>query len=72
MTKPMTPSGGRDRRFDMTTKTIASSGALSDIATIAFAAVLGLGLIFAAGFSHAGGMHDVAHDSRHATGFPCH
>ncbi|MCZ4261521.1 CbtB-domain containing protein [Limimaricola sp. G21655-S1] len=56
----------------MTTKTIASSGALFEIATIAFAAVFGLGLIFAAGFSHAGGMHDVAHDSRHATGFPCH
>lgn len=56
----------------MTTRTIAASGAASEIATIAFAAVMGFGLIFAAGFSHAGGMHEVAHDSRHATGFPCH
>lgn len=57
----------------MTTKTFgAASSATTEIATIAFAAVLGLGLIFAAGFSQAGGMHDVAHDSRHATGFPCH
>ena len=67
-----TPSGGRDRRTDRTTKTIAASGSTTDIATIAFAAILGLGLIFAAGFSQAGAMHDVAHDSRHATGFPCH
>ena len=56
----------------MTTKTIAASGSTTDIATIAFAAILGLGLSFAAGFSQAGAMHDVAHDSRHATGFPCH
>lgn len=57
----------------MTTKILgAASSATTEIATIAFAAVLGLGLIFAAGFSQAGGMHDVAHDSRHATGFPCH
>jgi len=58
----------------MTTKTIgqADTQAQTEIASIVFAAVIGLGLIFAAGFSHAGGMHDVAHDSRHATGFPCH
>ncbi|EYD73379.1 CbtB domain-containing protein [Limimaricola hongkongensis] len=56
----------------MTTRTFAATGASTDIMTIAFAAILGLGLIFAAGFSQAGAMHDVAHDSRHATGFPCH
>jgi cobalt transporter subunit CbtB len=58
----------------MTTKTLnqADATSVNEIATIAFAAILGLGLIFAAGFSQAGGMHDVAHDSRHATGFPCH
>jgi cobalt transporter subunit CbtB len=58
----------------MTTKLLDQTDArgLSEVSTIALAAVIGLGLIFAAGFSHAGGMHDVAHDARHATGFPCH
>ncbi len=56
----------------MTTNTIghADAKAQTEIASIVFAAVLGIGLIFVAGFSQAGGMHDVAHDSRHATGFP--
>ncbi len=56
----------------MTTKTLAAAPATTELLAIAFAAVLGLGLIFTAGFSHASAMHDVAHDTRHATGFPCH
>lgn len=59
----------------MTTNTLtAHSGAraTSDILAIALAMMLGLGLIFVAGFSHASGMHDVAHDQRHAIAFPCH
>ncbi len=54
------------------TKVIASARANTDVLGIAFATVLGLGLIFAAGFSHASGMHDMAHDTRHAVSFPCH
>jgi cobalt transporter subunit CbtB len=40
--------------------------------TIAFTAVLGLGVISFAGHVQATGLHDAAHDTRHATGFPCH
>ncbi len=59
------------------TKTItavraAATDRMSDLAPVAFAVLLGVGLIFVAGFSQAGGVHDVAHDARHATAFPCH
>ncbi|MDX1781164.1 MAG: CbtB domain-containing protein [Thalassovita sp.] len=53
-------------------KAFAGARVDSDILSIALASFIGLGLIFAAGFSHAQLMHDVAHDSRHAIAFPCH
>ena len=37
-----------------------------------FAAVLGLVLLFAAGFAETHALHDAAHDARHSAGFPCH
>lgn len=37
-----------------------------------FAAVLGLALIFAAGFAETHVLHNAAHDARHSAGFPCH
>ena len=40
--------------------------------SIVFAALLGLGLIFVAGFANATVLHDAAHDQRHAIAFPCH
>lgn len=40
--------------------------------SIAAAGLLGLGLIFAAGFAQATAVHDAAHDQRHAIAFPCH
>ena len=36
------------------------------------AACLGALLIVGVGFGHLEGIHDAAHDSRHAIGFPCH
>lgn len=39
-------------------------------AIVAF--VLGLGLIYAVGFTPMESVHDAAHDSRHALSFPCH
>ena len=39
---------------------------------IALAALLGLGIVVLTGHVQAGGLHDAAHDMRHATGFPCH
>lgn len=37
-------------------------------------ALLGLGLItlYCVGFSTASAAHNATHDTRHATGFPCH
>lgn len=54
------------------TKTLSLVRVNSEILSIAAAAVLGLGLVFAAGLSHSATAHDLTHDSRHAIGFPCH
>ena len=37
-----------------------------------FAAVLGLVIVFAAGFAPSETVHSAAHDSRHSFAFPCH
>jgi cobalt transporter subunit CbtB len=34
--------------------------------------VLGLALVFSVGFAHVTVLHNGAHDTRHANGFPCH
>ncbi|QGM96123.1 CbtB domain-containing protein [Methylocystis parvus] len=36
------------------------------------ALVIGLGLVYGAGFANSETVHDAAHDSRHALSFPCH
>ncbi|MEA1834147.1 CbtB-domain containing protein [Methylobacterium durans] len=51
-----------------TTGTRASEGA----AAIVIAALLGLGLVFLAGFAPASALHNAAHDFRHTQNFPCH
>lgn len=57
-------------------KVIAQSQAKSridaDLMGIAGAVLLGLTLLFAAGFAQANVLHDTAHDMRHAMSFPCH
>ena len=37
-----------------------------------FAGCLGAMLVFGVGFLQAQTVHDVAHDTRHSIGFPCH
>ena len=44
----------------------------SKILPVAFAAFLGLSIIYIAGHSQSHILHGAAHDVRHATGFPCH
>jgi cobalt transporter subunit CbtB len=44
----------------------------SAAATALFAALLGLFLLWAVGFSHVGAFHNAAHDTRHSNAFPCH
>lgn len=36
------------------------------------AALLGLCLVYFAGFSHIEAVHNAAHDTRHSAAFPCH
>ena len=60
----------------MTTTTNTNTGAIArtntDILAIALAALMGVSLIFVAGFANSATTHDAAHDQRHAIGFPCH
>ena len=58
--------------YDMTTRTTAFAGINTDILAIVLAALMGVGLIFVAGFANSATLHDAAHDQRHAVGFPCH
>jgi cobalt transporter subunit CbtB len=44
----------------------------SALASIIVTATLGAALLFMAGFAQSATLHDTAHDSRHAIGFPCH
>ncbi|MCG6883135.1 MAG: CbtB-domain containing protein [Silicimonas sp.] len=50
----------------------ASIGATGRIQAVIFAALVGLGIVFAAGHLQAAALHGAAHDARHANGFPCH
>ena len=54
------------------TKVFAIARINSEVMSIAAAAILGLGLVFAADLSHSATAHDLTHDSRHSIGFPCH
>ncbi|MGH8799398.1 MAG: CbtB domain-containing protein [Casimicrobiaceae bacterium] len=48
------------------------SPAVSHIAAPLCAALLGLLLLYAAGFAQTEVIHNGAHDARHAAGFACH
>lgn len=58
----------------MTADRIASSLVLLDQRLLAglVCLILGLGLTVAVGFAGADTIHNAAHDTRHAIGFPCH
>jgi cobalt transporter subunit CbtB len=62
--------------FAEVVKTRASSGrpgaASSSIVAPVCAAILGLVLLYAAGFAQTAEIHNGAHDTRHSSGFPCH
>ncbi len=50
----------------------ASSSAVSRLAQLGVAALLGLFVIGFVGFSHAEVVHNAGHDYRHSMAFPCH
>src|SRR5258706_8504523 len=37
-----------------------------------FVALMGIGLVYGAGFADVSVLHNAAHDARHSAGFPCH
>ena len=49
-----------------------SNISLSNALPVLLAAVLGLALIFAAGFAETHVLYNATHDARHSAGFPCH
>jgi cobalt transporter subunit CbtB len=57
---------------DMSNPTTLTKTTSTTFASVAFVAVIGLGLLFVAGHAQSAALHDAAHDMRHATGFPCH
>lgn len=55
------------------TASTRSTGSRAEAAAPAVLAILlGVFLIFGAGFAGSTTLHDVAHDARHAFAFPCH
>ncbi|MGU3400708.1 CbtB-domain containing protein [Brucellaceae bacterium D45D] len=42
------------------------------LATATASLLLGAFLIYGVGLAHSDALHDSAHDTRHAYGFPCH
>lgn len=56
----------------MTTKTMTTGALRQTLLSAMTVAVLGATLLFLAGHAQSATLHDAAHDTRHATGFPCH
>ena len=54
------------------TRTLARPRVRAEAASLVAAALLGVALIWVAGFAEATAVHDFAHDQRHAISFPCH
>ncbi len=52
----------------VTAASLVSARVLSAIVAL----LLGVGILFVAGFSSNDFVHAAAHDVRHASGFPCH
>jgi len=59
----------------MATQSMTTTASLnfSQRMTLAMASLLlGVFLVYGAGLANSAALHDTAHDSRHAYGFPCH
>lgn len=56
----------------MSTRAIAAPAVGRTFAPAFFAVLLGIGLLYVAGFADAAMLHSAAHDGRHAFAFPCH
>jgi cobalt transporter subunit CbtB len=57
----------------MTTRTVSTGVSVSQRVLIGFTCLfMGSFLIFGTGLAQDGRLHNAAHDTRHAIGFPCH
>jgi cobalt transporter subunit CbtB len=52
--------------------TIVSQRKAATLLQVGMAALLGVFLVWGAGFSPSAAVHNAAHDARHSNGFPCH
>ncbi|MCB1971764.1 MAG: CbtB-domain containing protein [Geminicoccaceae bacterium] len=50
----------------------AASGRAAALPAILAALMLGIVVLYGAGFAGADVLHNAAHDTRHALGYPCH
>lgn len=74
MATAMSSGWTTDRKgTDMSARTAQiSAGRQSALLPAVLALAIGFGMVFVAGLVQAETLHDAAHDTRHATGFPCH
>lgn len=56
----------------MTAQTQSRTAVSAKLAAILLSAFIGLAIVTFAGHVQTSALHDAAHDSRHAMGFPCH
>ena len=56
----------------MTARAESQTRVSTSLFAIALCAFIGLGIVALAGHAQTAGLHDAAHDTRHAAGFPCH
>ncbi len=56
----------------MTAQTQSRVSIPTNPVAIAFCAFIGLAIVAIAGHAQTSALHDAAHDTRHAAGFPCH
>jgi len=66
LSNPATPTGAP------TSIVPAAAARNREIRAALVAGLLGLSLIFVAGFAGMQAVHDAAHDGRHSLAFPCH
>lgn len=71
-----TPSGvtaeWRDVMTRPTAAAIQTQSTSGTLLAVAFVALTGALTVFTVGLAQSAALHDAAHDTRHATGFPCH
>ena len=60
-------SNNTDKSTASTTTTLTQR-----LTAAACASILGVSLVYFAGFSHIEAVHNAAHDTRHSAAFPCH